>query len=58
MLLEKLLDLYERGDLEALHRELIENRGSLIVNANLLVSHPDFTATCLKILEETKRNSS
>lgn len=58
MLLEKLLDLYERGDLEALHRELIENRESLIVNANLLVSHPDFTATCLKILEETKRNSS
>ena len=58
MLLEKLLDLYERGDLEALHRELIENQGSLIVNANLLVSHPDFTATCLKILEETKRNSS
>lgn len=58
MLLEKLLDLYERGDLEALHRELIENRESLIFNANLLVSHPDFTATCLKILEETKRNSS
>ena len=58
MLLDKLLNLYQRGDLEALRQELMENRDTVIFNANLLVSHPDFTATCLKILEETKRNSS
>jgi len=58
MLLEKLLDLYNRGDLEALRQAVIENQDTLTFNANLLVSYPDFTAQCLKILEETKRNSS
>ena len=58
MILEKLLEAYNRGDMDTLTRLLVENRDTVIFNANLLVSHPDFTATCLKILEETKRNSS
>lgn len=58
MILEKLLEAYNRGDMDTLTRLLVENRDTVIFNANLLVSYPDFTATCLKILEETKRNSS
>lgn len=56
-MIEKLLDLYKRGDLEGLRRSL-EANPHIVINANLLVAYPDFTATCLKILEETKRNSS
>lgn len=61
MLLKKLLDLYEKKDLEAL-RQTLEANPSLatfvLAGPNLSILYPDFMVTCLKILEDIKRNSS